>query len=196
MALEGKMYVCSVCKQEILVTKAGAGTLVCCAKPMNEKIEAAPEESGMALAGFQDIIRFAVQREEESSRNYGRMIGLARSESGRKLLFELQEDEKRHKDIIQGLSWERVEASEAGDVRDLKISDHLLETPLRPDMSYQDLLIYAAQKEKQSVDLYTGLARKAAAEDQKKIFQFLAKQELSHKHRLELEYEREVLAED
>jgi desulfoferrodoxin-like iron-binding protein len=196
MASEGKIYVCSVCKQEILVTKAGAGTLVCCDKPMAEKKEAAQKESGMIFSGFQDIIRFAVQREEEAARNYGEMIRRTRSESGRKLLFELQEDEKRHKDILLGLSRKRVEASGAGDVQDLKISDYLAETPLRPDMSFQDLLIHAAQKEKQAVDLYTDLALRATAEDQKKLFQFLAKQELSHKLRLELEYEREVLAED
>jgi desulfoferrodoxin-like iron-binding protein len=37
MAEEGKIYVCELCGQEVKVTKAGAGTLVCCNQPMTEK---------------------------------------------------------------------------------------------------------------------------------------------------------------
>jgi superoxide reductase len=37
VAEEGKTYVCSVCGQEIKVQKAGAGTLVCCNRPMKKK---------------------------------------------------------------------------------------------------------------------------------------------------------------
>jgi desulfoferrodoxin-like iron-binding protein len=33
----GKRYVCAVCGSELLVTKAGAGTLVCCGQPMKQK---------------------------------------------------------------------------------------------------------------------------------------------------------------
>jgi desulfoferrodoxin-like iron-binding protein len=31
----GEKYVCDVCGNEVQVTKAGGGTLVCCGKPMN-----------------------------------------------------------------------------------------------------------------------------------------------------------------
>ena len=34
MAEEGKTYVCRLCGQEVKVTKAGVGTLVCCDQPM------------------------------------------------------------------------------------------------------------------------------------------------------------------
>ncbi len=34
MAEKGKTYVCSVCGQEVTVTKSGTGTLVCCGMPM------------------------------------------------------------------------------------------------------------------------------------------------------------------
>ncbi|MCX6095504.1 MAG: desulfoferrodoxin FeS4 iron-binding domain-containing protein [Candidatus Bipolaricaulota bacterium] len=39
MAEEGKVYRCSVCGQEVKVTKPGAGTLVCCGKPMQLRKE-------------------------------------------------------------------------------------------------------------------------------------------------------------
>jgi desulfoferrodoxin-like iron-binding protein len=34
MAKEGEKYKCNICGNEVVVTKAGAGTLVCCGKPM------------------------------------------------------------------------------------------------------------------------------------------------------------------
>lgn len=33
----GKRYKCGTCASEVLVTKPGAGTLVCCGKPMEQK---------------------------------------------------------------------------------------------------------------------------------------------------------------
>ncbi|MDD3626813.1 MAG: desulfoferrodoxin FeS4 iron-binding domain-containing protein [bacterium] len=37
MAEKGKLYECKICGQIVKVKKAGAGTLVCCGKPMVEK---------------------------------------------------------------------------------------------------------------------------------------------------------------
>jgi desulfoferrodoxin-like iron-binding protein len=37
MAEQDKTYVCDICGQEVTVTKAGAGTLVCCDQPMHIK---------------------------------------------------------------------------------------------------------------------------------------------------------------
>ena len=34
MTKEGQKYQCKICGNEVVVTKAGAGTLVCCGKPM------------------------------------------------------------------------------------------------------------------------------------------------------------------
>jgi desulfoferrodoxin-like iron-binding protein len=39
MAEEGKKYVCQICGQEVIVTKSGVGTLVCCDQPMERKEE-------------------------------------------------------------------------------------------------------------------------------------------------------------
>jgi superoxide reductase len=39
MAEEGKTYVCHICGQIVVVTKSGAGTLVCCNRPMKKEEE-------------------------------------------------------------------------------------------------------------------------------------------------------------
>ena len=150
----------------------------------------------MKFSSFVDVIQFAVKKEDEAARNYGRLLKMAQEQSARKLLEDLREDEKNHKKILLGLTKIKVDASASKEVKDLKISDYLVAEPLTPEMNFHDLLIFAAKKEKKAVDLYTGLAKRAKTKDQKKLFEFLVKQEKSHKLRLELEYERHVLWED
>jgi desulfoferrodoxin-like iron-binding protein len=36
MAKKGEQYKCNICGNEVEVTKAGAGTLFCCGKPMEQ----------------------------------------------------------------------------------------------------------------------------------------------------------------
>ena len=33
----GKIYICSQCNSQFIVTKAGTGDLVCCGQPMEQK---------------------------------------------------------------------------------------------------------------------------------------------------------------
>jgi rubrerythrin len=124
------------------------------------------------------------------------MMEIAQDESAKKLLLDLQEDEKSHKRVLQGLTKIKVESSASKEVKDLKISDYLVEEPLGAEMNFQDLLIFAAKKEKRAADLYEDLAKKSKTREQESLFEFLAKQEKSHKLRLELEYEKHVLWED
>jgi rubrerythrin len=150
----------------------------------------------MKFGNFKDIMKFAIQREEEAARGYGKLCTIAKEEAAKRLLADLQQEEKHHKKILQGLTKVKIEATASKNVKDLKISDYLIEEPLTPEMNFQDLLIFAAKKEKKAVDLYSDLAKSSTTKEQKALFEFLAKQEKAHKLRLELEYEKHVLWED
>lgn len=150
----------------------------------------------MRFGSLKAVLDFAIRREEEAAKNYARLGRLAGDEAARKLLADLQREEKNHKRILQGLTDARVRPAAAQDVGDLMISDYLVEEPLTRDMSFQDLLIFAAKKEKKAMDLYADLARNSLSKKQKGLFEYLAKQERAHKLRLELEYEKHVLWED
>jgi rubrerythrin len=150
----------------------------------------------MKFGSLKAVLDFAIQREEEAARNYGQLCRIATGQGAIRLLADLQNEEKNHKKILQGLSKVGTRARAVKDVRDLMISDYLIEEPLTPEMNFQDLLIFAAKKEKKACDLYTDLARKSQTGEQKALFEFLAKQEKAHKLRLELEYEKHVLWED
>ncbi len=149
----------------------------------------------MDNSNFEDIIQFAIQREEDACRAYGEMSEIAETPGLKELLLELQAEEKKHKELLQGITSEDIGNLETHNVVDLKISDFLTEEPPTPDMSFQDLLIFAAKKEQQAVELYSSMKAAVNSDELKKMFDFFLEQEKEHKLKLEMEYEKYVLDE-
>jgi rubrerythrin len=114
----------------------------------------------------------------------------------RDLLLELKSEEEKHRRLLKKIKVARLEGAPADRVPDLGLTDALADLPLAPDMTFQELLIFAARKEKKAEDLYAGLARRPELAAHRKVFEFLAGQERTHKLRLEAEYETHVLSED
>jgi rubrerythrin len=145
---------------------------------------------------FNDVINFAIEREENAIQGYGSMIEVAKTPGISKLLQELQDEERNHKKLLQELTEGKVESYKPTQVIDLRISDFLEEDTLDAEMDFQQLLIFAAKKEQNAVKLYSKLAEEAESEELKKLFKFLVEQEKSHKLKLETEYEKHVLESD
>jgi rubrerythrin len=143
-----------------------------------------------------DIIAFAIGREIEAAEGYGRMAGMATMPGLRDLLLELKGEEENHRRLLENLTFARVEEGAAAPVADMGLSDALADVPPAPDMTLQELLIFAARKEKKAEDLYRGLARSSQVAEHRKIFEYIADQERTHKLKLETEYEKHVLSED
>lgn len=150
----------------------------------------------MKKSDFQEIIRFAMDREDESIQTYERMNQIAKTPGLKKLIDELKKEEENHKRLLKNLSQKRVEFYNIKDITDLKITDYLIQEKPGPDMDFQGLLTFAAQKEQKSVDLYSELEKRAENEEIKKLFGYLVQQEKSHKLKLEKEYDKQVLEED
>ncbi len=147
----------------------------------------------MELKSYEDIIKFAITREEAAIDAYGDMSEKAKMPGLRELLLELQNEERNHKKLLEDISPDQIAAFKTEEVIDLKISDYLTEEPPSEDMTFQDLLIIAAKKEQEAVELYTKLKEGSDSEELKKLFDFLVTQEKSHKLKLESEYEKHVL---
>jgi rubrerythrin len=150
----------------------------------------------MKFKNFQEILSFAIQQEEAAIKGYGDLMEKTRLPGLKDLLKELQEEERHHKQLLQHTESKEIEEHEIHQVADLKISDYLVEESLEPDSSFQDLLIYAAKKEKAAVDLYSSLLKKVKRPEFKKLFEFLIEQEKTHKLKLETEYDKHILQED
>jgi rubrerythrin len=147
----------------------------------------------MELKSYEDIIKFAISREEAAIDAYGDMSEKAKMPGLRELLLELQNEERNHKELLEDISPDQIATFKTEEVIDLKISDYLTEEPPSEDMTFQDLLIIAAKKEQEAVELYTKLKDGSDHEELKKLFDFLVIQEKSHKLKLETEYEKHVL---
>lgn len=149
----------------------------------------------MDFSKFEDVVKFAVKKEEAAYKTYGELKEMAKTPGLQEMLGYLQEEEKNHKKLLQDISQSKIEEAEVHKVIDLKISDFLSEEPPTPDMTFQDLLILAAKKEQDAVDLYSGMKDAAGSADLIELFDFLIEQERSHKLKLETEYEKYVLGE-
>jgi rubrerythrin len=150
----------------------------------------------MEIKSYDDAIKFAIQREEEAIKAYGDMSEKTKVPGLKELLLELQGEEKNHRKLLLNISQEQIASFERKDVIDLKISDYLTTEPPGEEMTFQDLLIFAAKKEQNAVDLYTSLRDRTENNELKRLFEFLITQEKSHKLKLEEEYEKQVLSDD
>lgn len=150
----------------------------------------------MGFKNFEEVIQFAIAREEDAIEGYGNMSRIAESPGLKELLLELQEEERNHKKLLTDLSSEKIAALKPQKVVDLKISDYLVEEPVGPEMNFQDLLIFAAKKEQKAVALYSNLKSSTDDPELQKLFEFMVEQEKEHKYKLEIKYEEHVLEED
>jgi len=150
----------------------------------------------MTFASTADILRFAIEREEEAALSYGDLARDAADPVVKVLLLDLQTEEKNHRRLLENIAEGKAAGFTDREVPDLKISDPLVEEPIGPESGFQDLLIHAARKEAQAVELYTGLRDAASDPEFRRLLAFLIQQEKTHKLRLEQEYERQILQED
>jgi len=147
----------------------------------------------MDLSNIENILKFAISKEEAAIAVYGKMSEKTKVPGLKNLMLELQEEEKNHKRLLEGITGPKLEAFEIKEVPDLKISDYLVKESPSEDMTFQDLLIFAAKKEQEAVELYSDLESRTDDEELKKMFRFLVQQEKTHKLKLEKEYDEHVL---
>lgn len=143
-----------------------------------------------------DVIAFAVAREIEAARAYARLAALAKTPGLKELCLFLEGQEEAHRRLLEGLTEAALRGLGPAFVADLRIVDPLADEKLADDMSVQEMLIFAARKEKRAAELYESLALSAAEAKLKDLFLFLAGQERDHKLKLETEYEKLLLQED
>jgi rubrerythrin len=142
---------------------------------------------------FKEIIQFAIGREVESIDFYYRASQMVKYSGTRELFLDFAKQEEGHKKKLEGVMAGKVDVAKIEKVPNLKISDYLVETELRPDSSYADILRIAMKREEHSVKLYTDLTEQNLDKNLKNLFTFLIQEETKHKYALEKIYDDEVL---
>jgi len=149
---------------------------------------------------IEQILREAIQGEADAYELYTRAVDLVRAEHIKELLGELAQEELGHKVALEKMLTNpsqisgQVAALQQADVVDYKIADHLVARPLGPDSTFQDVCIFAAQKEQESHQLYRDLASQNTGEIAD-LLEAMAKDELRHKNLVEGWYEEIVYQE-
>jgi rubrerythrin len=147
------------------------------------------------------ILKGAVHVEEESFKLYTIAQEKAKLASSKSFLKELAETELEHKrkliEVINDKMQVQSIGSQRGELQDLGIVDYMKDiTRLSEDPDYQEILTYAAQREKRTHDYYLLLAKKFQRTRVGDLFQKLAEEELEHKIKIEKEYDENLLKEN
>lgn len=150
----------------------------------------------MQTEKLNEIIDFAIQREEEAVVFYQELQSITKFSDKKALLKDLENMERGHIVSLKQLRKKEIEVIEIPEVENLHISDYIVPSRLTSEMSYQDILVTAIKKEEKAYELYNKLAQQADEETIKKIFSKLASEEAQHKHMFEKIYDDEILDQD
>lgn len=147
---------------------------------------------------FNEIIDFAVEREEEAVEFYQELQEMVKFQDKQALLKEFEEMEKSHIVILENIRKNITQTVGAPPprVENLSISDYLLEVKPAKDMSYQDILITAMKREENANRLYSDLANESVDSETKNLFLRLANEESKHKLYFEKLYDSDILTEN
>ena len=143
-----------------------------------------------------EILDFAIGEEQAAVDFYLQMAAKSRIEQTKKIFREFAEEEMRHKANLTKIREEGTLKLSDERVRDLKITEYLVDVKPTPDMSYQEALILAMKKEKAAFRMYSALAANAADPGVKKLLESLALEESRHKLRFEIEYDDVIFREN
>jgi len=140
-----------------------------------------------------EVLDFAIAKEEEASRFYLELAGRADEPRMKKIFEVFAGEEQVHKRKLLAVKAGKALKPAPGKVMDLKIADYIIAVEPSKKMTFQEALIVVMQREKASFRLYTDLAEGAADEGLRATFEALAQEEAKHKLRFELEYDKRVL---
>jgi len=149
---------------------------------------------------IEQILREAIQGEADAYELYINALNMVRAEHIKELLGELAQEELGHKVALEKMLADpgqisgQVAALQQAEIVDYQIADHLVAHPLGPDSTFQDVCIFAAQKEQESHQLYQDLASQNTGEVGD-LLAAMAKDELRHKNLVEGWYEEIVYQE-
>ncbi len=148
------------------------------------------------LTSFDAILDFAIEEEQKAVDFYSELAGQATSDEMRKVFEEFAQEEVKHKAKLKEVKETGITNMPPENVADLKIADYVVSVKATPNMSYEEALVVAMNKEKAAFRLYTSLSERATDAGLKELFAALAQEESKHKLRFEIEYDDYVLREN
>lgn len=145
----------------------------------------------MSFTSFEEIVRFAMDKEKEAVDFYSALAKNTAFSGARETLEGFAVEEQKHYDMLENLGKGK---QPLGDYKfewipDIKRSNYLVDMDDPKDMDYADLLRLAMKREEKALKLYNELLEKADKEELKNVFKMLCQEEAKHKLALETLYD-------
>lgn len=144
---------------------------------------------------LEEVIKFAVEREDTAYKLYKRAAELSTTIPARKMFEELAAEEATHKEVFSKIDEDKAESHKLCTIPEKSIASYLADVEFRPDLSYNQILQYALKTEENAYQLYKTAAGMTDDERLQKVLMTFADVELGHRRRLETIYEDRVLTE-
>ena len=144
---------------------------------------------------LQDVITFAISKEEAAYQLYSTTAQRVQSPAARKMLEEMASQELGHKRMMEAMTKEKLASYDFARVPDLKIGNYLQDVDVTEDMSFRDVLVFAMKSEEAAYQLYTAAENLSDDPEIKGVLRLMATEEKKHKYYLETMYDDKVLAE-
>ena len=145
----------------------------------------------MSFDTFEEIINYAIEKEEEAVAFYEEASRLEPYAWAKETFEGFAKEEQKHKTLLEEfLKGEKVVTDYKFEwVTDIKRSDYLVDMTYEKGMSYADVLRLAMKREEMALAFYNDLEKKPGGEDLVLVFKMLAQEEAKHKLALETLYD-------
>jgi rubrerythrin len=145
----------------------------------------------MDFNSFEDLIRFAIEKEKDAVSFYEDARRQEIYAGAKEVFEEFAREERKHQSMLEGFLKGDYKVSDYAFkwIPDMKRSDYLVDIEYSPGMHYEDMLRLAMKREEKSLKLYNELAKKTGKKDLLKMFRVLSQEEAKHKLTLETLYD-------
>jgi rubrerythrin len=140
-----------------------------------------------------EILEFAIAREMDAYRLFMVLAGRAASPQMRKVFEDLAQEELGHKEKLELEIMKTGQTVPAISKFNNPDREYIIpENQLKPDMDYKDMLLLGIKKEEESFRIYIDLLQRVQDKESRKVLLALAEEEVKHKLRFEIEYDRSL----
>jgi rubrerythrin len=137
----------------------------------------------------ESILKKAASKENGTYQLYKNAANNAKDAQIKTTLNKFAEEELKHKQAIEDFNIETLSKQEI-EIEETSrqgISEFLISTDecLREDSDFNDILVYAAKREKKAFEFYSNMSKMVDDSNLKKLFVWLAQEESKHKEDIE-----------
>lgn len=149
----------------------------------------------MSFISLQEVVDFAIEREETAYQLYRRAAELSVNPGTKKMFEELAQEEATHKEVFAKVDPDKIEEVKVCKIPEATIGQYLKEVPFHTEMTYQEILIFALKTEESAYQLYKAAAGMTEDPRLQKTLLTFAEVELGHRRKIEALYDQQVLTE-